>query len=177
MNKVKLVLVDYDGVFTSHKTYDKTGLCISKSVTDQTWTAIKRFRAAGVPVHVLTGDPWNEGILAARNIPAHFTRGVEKTDFLPELCQKYNVAPEEICYIGDDLFDVNLLRTVGFPYAPRDAAEECFDIGGAELLFSCGGSNVIMELFYKLRAKEVIPWLLFDEEYAKIKALDKTERF
>lgn len=177
---IRLLILDIDGCLTNgRKTYDKTGFCISKDFCDKDWTAIKRFRAAGVPVHVLTGDPWNEGILAARNIPAHFTRGVEKEDFLPELCQRYKVVPEECAYIGDDVFDVGLLGKVGYPFCPNDAYEECNISYNEDFirLNAKGGDHCLMELFEHCREKELISVLDFDEEYERIQQLDREEKF
>lgn len=177
---IKLLILDIDGVLTNgRKTYDKTGQCIAKDFCDKDWTAIKRFRAAKVSVHALTGDPWNGAILEARNIPAHFTRGVEKEDFLPELCQKYKVTPQECAFIGDDVFDVGLLEKVGYPFCPNDACAEC-DIAWNEdsfRLFVKGGDHCLAELFEYCVENALIPELSFEQEYERIKTLDAAETF
>jgi 3-deoxy-D-manno-octulosonate 8-phosphate phosphatase (KDO 8-P phosphatase) len=176
---IKLLIIDIDGVMTNgRKLYDKTGLCIAKEFCDKDWTAIKRFKAAGVAVHALTGDPWNEGILAARNILAHFTRGVEKEDFLPELCQRYRVMPQECAYIGDDVFDMGILLRVGYPFCPKDAIKDFReDEPHICRLESDGGENVLMELFELCIDEGWIPEYNFNAEYAKIQELDKLEKF
>jgi len=176
LKPLRCLCLDIDGILTDgSKLYDKTGLCIGKSFRDQNWTALKRFRAAGIIVLALTGDPWNEEICHNRRIPVAITRGHDKLEFLPIICKDHNVSPEEIAYIGDDLFDIKLLEKIGYPFAPSDATSECASV--SRVLKSKGGENILMELFYHCRGLGIIPTLPFDEEMQKIKELDKHEHF
>ena len=43
---------------------------------------------------------------------------------LRELMAEYNLKPEEIAYMGDDLPDVCVLKVVGLPCCPNDAVDE-----------------------------------------------------
>ena len=45
------------------------GNVVMKNFCDKDWTAVKRFRAIGIPVVFLTGDPFNAKILNNRNLP------------------------------------------------------------------------------------------------------------
>ncbi|MBV6513838.1 MAG: hypothetical protein FMNOHCHN_03394 [Ignavibacteriaceae bacterium] len=175
--QIKCLCIDLDGVVFGEKLYDKSGVCIGKMAKDQTWTAIKRFRAAGIPVIALTGDPWNEDILCNRKIPYEITRGKHKEDFIPKVCKTYKVSREEIAYIGDDLFDMGVLTAVGWPFCPSDATEECKSVCWSNFLKSKGGENILMELFYWCRERGLIPHLPFEEEYKKILSLDEHEKF
>ena len=40
------------------------------------------------------------------------------------LAQKYNLSLDEIAYIGDDINDLEVLRQVGWSFAPSDAIDE-----------------------------------------------------
>jgi YrbI family 3-deoxy-D-manno-octulosonate 8-phosphate phosphatase len=40
------------------------------------------------------------------------------------ICSKYNVKPEELVYIGDDVNDVKLLKEVGLSATPADSIRE-----------------------------------------------------
>ena len=73
---IKLVILDVDGVMTDGKKYyDRDGNVVLKNFCDKDWTAIKRFRAIGIPVVFLTGDPFNATILKNRNLPYVVNRG------------------------------------------------------------------------------------------------------
>lgn len=177
MNKIKLLLIDIDSVMTPNKLYGKDGLCLGKNFVDHDMTALKRFKVAGVAVEAITGDNWNADILYNRQISYTLSRGTKKEDYLPDICKRHNVAPKEIAYIGDDIFDIGLLKAVGFPFAPNDATEDVFNLTSAFQLKSKGGDNVLDELFYELRKDGFIDHLPFDEEFDKILELDTKQKF
>ena len=41
-----------------------------------------------------------------------------------ELLEKYNLKPEEVLYMGDDIPDYEVMQLVGLPCCPADAAPE-----------------------------------------------------
>ena len=87
---IKLVILDVDGVMTDGKKYyDRDGNVVMKNFCDKDWTAVKRFRAIGIPVVFLTGDPFNAKILSNRNLPYVVNRGEgfhrDKVNFLDEI--------------------------------------------------------------------------------------------
>ena len=45
-----------------------------------------------------------------------------------QLVDKYNLLPENILYMGDDVPDYPVMELVGFPCAPQDAAPEIKEI-------------------------------------------------
>lgn len=173
---LKIFLFDIDGVLTNgRKFYDKTGLCIGKEFCDKDFTVLKRLKARGIECIAVTGDPWNEQLMLNRNIKCINSRGKNKEDFLPIICKDYGVTPDEVAYIGDDLFDVGLLKAVGTAYCPQEAVIECFLV--ANQLLSRGGDNVLVELFDDLLSRKLIETLPFEEEYNKILSLDEHEKF
>jgi len=171
---IKLLILDVDGVLTDGKKYyDRYGNVTSKTFCDKDWTTIKRFRALGVNVMFLTGDAYNVEIAKNRNIDVIVTRNKEKADFLPEICEKYDVSPGEIIFVGDDIFDVGLMKLVK-SYCPKDSPLIVKD--HAQELHSYGGQNFVMQLFDYLSVKE-LPRFDFDEHLQKVYELDKKEKF
>ena len=51
-----------------------------------------------------------------------------KIDAYKELIEIYNIAPEEILYMGDDLPDYEVMQQIGVPTCPNDSAVEIKDI-------------------------------------------------
>ena len=47
-----------------------------------------------------------------------------KVEALNEFLQKYNLNPENVMYMGDDIPDYNVMKIVGMPVCPSDACEE-----------------------------------------------------
>lgn len=180
---VKLFLFDVDGVMTNGtKLYGKDGLCIGKNFCDLDWTALKRFKAAGVDVEAITGDNWNSDILYNRNISFTLSRGKRKEDFLPEICERNNVKLEEIAYVGDDIFDIGLLELVGYPFAPKNATRDIIPSNekfspDTIILKRNGGEGVIDEIFYYLRDGWAIEKFPFREEFQKVLQFDTKQKF
>ena len=177
---IKLIILDVDGVLTDGtKYYDHDGKVVLKLFCDKDWTAIKRFRAIGIPVVFITGDPYNEIILKNRNLPVVVNRGEgfhkDKVNYLTEVLDDYNCLAEEVLYLGDDLFDVNIMKSVGHPYCPLDSP--IIVKQNANTLYCKAGENVIMQLFDKLEIDELIPVVPYDEVMTKIYELDLKEKF
>jgi 3-deoxy-D-manno-octulosonate 8-phosphate phosphatase KdsC-like HAD superfamily phosphatase len=75
MNKIRLLILDVDGVLTDGKKYyDNTGSVLLKTFCDKDWTTIKRFKSIGLNVVFITGDPFNKFIEKKRNIKVYLNR-------------------------------------------------------------------------------------------------------
>lgn len=173
---IKLIVLDIDGVMTDgSKTYGIDGSVIAKTYNDKDFTAIKRFKASGVPVCFLSGDNRiNEKMAANRNIDFYYSRGIDKASFVEQFTVKYGAPASEILYIGDDIFDLSLLQVVGYPYCTADSPtivkNACSECG---IVPRKGGENVIAALYDILLDKNLIK----DATMEAIEILDKKEIF
>lgn len=177
---IKLVILDVDGVLTDgRKYYDKEGTVRLKTFCDKDWTAIKRLKALDIKVIFLTGDPFNVVIADNRKIDVIVNRQNgqhrDKSDYLPEICVEYEVTPDEIVFVGDDVFDYYLMSLVKHKYCPADAPDEVKEI--ATVLKANGGENVIMHLFDHLKKIELLPKYNFADHLEKVYELDLKEKF
>jgi 3-deoxy-D-manno-octulosonate 8-phosphate phosphatase (KDO 8-P phosphatase) len=179
--KISLLIFDVDGVLhTGAKTYDKNGDCMSKEWNDRDFSSLKRFRALGIPVAAITGDSWNEGFLQKRKIPYFISRNdnnhISKENFLPVIIDQFKVRLDEIIYIGDDLFDISIMKVLGrensfCPYnSPKIVQKHCNPYFSAH-----AGSDCISKLFDFLEDEDRIPKVPFEEIFPKMLALDKEE--
>ena len=177
---IKLVILDVDGVMTDGtKYYDRDGKVVLKVFCDKDWTAIKRFRALGIPVLFITGDPYNEMILKNRNLPTVVNRGEgfhrDKINFLPKVLEEYNCTASDVVYLGDDFFDYMITKGVKYKFcvsnAPRALQEIC------NILPCKGGENAIMYFFEELEDRALIPRKDAQEVMDKIYELDLKEKF
>ncbi len=60
----------------------------------------------------------------AQQLDAVFADVSPKTKVLDKVLQKYKVKTDQICFVGDDLVDLCLMRKVGFPIAVFNACPE-----------------------------------------------------
>jgi 3-deoxy-D-manno-octulosonate 8-phosphate phosphatase (KDO 8-P phosphatase) len=174
------LILDVDGVMTDGKKfYDKEGNVVLKNFCDKDWTAIKRFKAANVDVFFITGDPFNAKILENRNLPFIVNRGSgfhnDKSNFLKDIIQKYNIDVNQTIYVGDDVFDIKIMQQLKYSFCPSDAPNEVKKYSIS--LHGTGGENLIKELFDLLQEKQLITVSEFDAELIKIYDLDIKESF
>jgi len=150
MKTVKLLILDVDGVLSDGKKYyADNGLALYKTFCDKDFTAIKKFKASNCEVVFLSGDARvNKNLAKNRNVDFYYSRGKCKTEFLEEILKKYNVSINETAFVGDDIFDLPLMRKVRFKYCPNDAVRELKEI--CITLQNNGGNNCINELYDKL---------------------------
>ena len=179
---IKLLILDVDGVLTDGKKYyNRNGDVVMKTFCDKDWTAIKRFRAMGVNVIFLTGDPFNEKIASNRNIDCIVNRKdgrhTDKEDYLQEICDTYKVTKKEIAFVGDDIFDMGIIKKVKYSYCPEDSTEEIQN-AVTDIITAPGGNNCIMILFDYLKDSKLLPKKYDDEEHLKeVYSLDVKEKF
>lgn len=177
---IKLLILDVDGVLTDGKKYyNRQGDVVMKTFCDKDWTAIKRFRALGITVIFLTGDPFNEAIANNRNIDVIVNRKngkhTDKSEFLDELMKKHNVSQSEIAYAGDDVFDIQIMKKLEHSFCPQDCPAIVED--HAKPIPVNGGNNFVVALFQELEEMGLITVGDFDEHLKQVYALDEKEKF
>jgi len=177
---IKLIILDVDGVLTDGKKYyDRPGNVVMKTFCDKDWTAIKRFKALGIHIIFLTGDPFNEAIAKNRNIEVIVNRKngkhKDKGDYVEDICKKYKINTNEIVFVGDDIFDIGIMNKVKYSYCPGDAPKEVQEI--ANVLDKNGGQNCVMSLFDQLKEEKLLPNFKLQEHIDNVYKLDIKEKF
>lgn len=177
---IKLLILDIDGIMTEgNKLYDRSGLCKFKFFNDKDWTAIKLFRCHDVDVCFLTGDDFNLDIAKNRNIDCFLNKDnnflVDKVFYLDMLCQKYNVNPSEIAYLGDDYFDYNLLMAVKYHFVPEDSPIELKK--SFQVMPFKGGENLVIRFYEYCLDNNLIRDLDIQEKIKLLYDFDQKEKF
>ena len=126
IKKVKLLVMDVDGVLTDGKIiYDGDGKEI-KVFNVQDGYGLVLFQKMGLKT----------AILSARSAPAVTTRmkdlkitkiyqdAYPKMGTYKKILKELKVKEDEVCFVGDDLPDLPVLKRVGFAVAVKNAAPE-----------------------------------------------------
>jgi 3-deoxy-D-manno-octulosonate 8-phosphate phosphatase (KDO 8-P phosphatase) len=126
LSKIKLLLLDVDGVLTDGRiTYDSEG-GESKSFDVKDGHGLKLLQRAGIRVGIITGR--RSAIVARRaeelGIELVYQGAKDKSLPFNEIMQKLALAPEEIAYVGDDIVDLPVMRKVGFAATVADAVDD-----------------------------------------------------
>ena len=66
-----------------------------------------------------------------------------------KICKERNISLANVCYIGDDINDLEVLKMVGFGCVPADAMSKVKNVA-KYIAFSNGGNGVIREVADKI---------------------------
>lgn len=123
--RVAALVMDVDGVLTGGEIiYGPGGEWKVFSVKDG--HGFRLASRAGLLTAVITGRRSDVVAVRARElgVTAVVQGAVNKGRALDRVAARLGVDLQQICYIGDDLVDLPVMRRVGFPVAVADAAEE-----------------------------------------------------
>lgn len=124
--KIKLLLLDVDGVLTDGRiVYDSRGRDM-KFFDVHDGLGVYILKKAGIPTILITAKGSRAIRPRARDMEVEtvYENISPKTKALDKILKKYNVSSEEVCFLGDDLVDLCLMRSVGFPIAVLNAVAE-----------------------------------------------------
>jgi len=171
---IKLLILDIDGVMTDGtKVYGLDGLTMGKRYCDRDFTAIKAFKAAGVKVCFLSGDDKvNQEMAKNRKTDFYYARGKDKSDFVIDFEKTYDCSREEMAYVGDDIFDIPIMKVVGYSYCPKNVTE-WVKAAADWVIKKKSGDNVISALHEFLVEQELVQKPVLKD----IEELDKLESF
>lgn len=148
--KIKLVLTDIDGVWTDGGMYyDQTGNELKKFNTYDS-AGVLWCRMLNIPVGILTGETTDIVKRRAEKLKiAYLFQGVtDKVAVAEDLCRQIGISLAEVAYLGDDLNDMTLLKSVGLSACPASAPDYIKAI--CQHTLQCkGGEGVFREFVEK----------------------------
>jgi len=124
--KVKLLLLDVDGVLTDGRIiYDSLGRDM-KFFDVHDGLGVYALRKAGIKTVLITAKGSRSISPRARDMRVEevFENISPKSAVLEKILKKYKADIDEVCFVGDDLVDICLMKRVGFPVAVFNAAPE-----------------------------------------------------
>ena len=156
VNKIRLFLTDVDGCLTDGGMYySETGEAMKRFCVYDGMGMV-RLQEAGIPCGILTSE--NSPVVKARaqKLRLRFLRlGVgsrvnpgspSKLVAAKEICEELGIGLEDVCFVGDDINDIELLEAVGMPCCPPNARPEVKAVKGIRVLKTEGGQGAIREI-------------------------------
>lgn len=130
--RIKMFITDVDGVLTDGGMYYSAKGEEMKRFSTIDGMGLERLKGIGVKIAIITKE--NSSIAGARakklKIDDIFLGVDDKLPVVKKLIEKYDIKMEEVCYIGDDINDIEVLKNVGFPAAVSNAVPEVKAIAG-----------------------------------------------
>jgi 3-deoxy-D-manno-octulosonate 8-phosphate phosphatase (KDO 8-P phosphatase) len=124
--QIKTFIFDVDGVLTDGKVLVTTEGELYRSVDTKDGYAIKCALVQGYKIVIISGGT-NEGIrdrFKAFGIYDIYLGAHHKLDAYQDLMDNYDLNPEEILYVGDDVPDIPVMEKVGLSCCPADAVSD-----------------------------------------------------
>lgn len=130
LNKVKAFAFDVDGVFTDGTVFLMPGEEFMRSVNIKDGYAIQHAVKTGYPIAIITGGRSEAVRERFQNLGVTdiYMGASYKWDIYEDFRLKYGLEHDDILYMGDDLPDYEIMKKVGVPTCPSDAAHEIKDI-------------------------------------------------
>ncbi|CAN5874258.1 HAD-IIIA family hydrolase [soil metagenome] len=156
--KIKLLLMDCDGVLTDGRLYYTESGEQMKVFNVRDGQGIVLWHKAGFRSGIISGRDAKK-ILEARatELGMHYikARSHDKAKNFLDILQDAKVAFNEVAYIGDDVGDICLMEKVGLPIAVADAVSEVlpYAVYKTEAKGGFGAVREVTDLL--LRAKEI----------------------
>ncbi|MGI8786449.1 MAG: KdsC family phosphatase [Pyrinomonadaceae bacterium] len=156
--KIKLLLMDCDGVLTDGRLYFTENGETIKVFHVRDGQGLVAWHEAGFRAGIISGRNSKIVETRAKELGVEFVRqsAGNKIEAFEEILAAANVSAEETAFVGDDVADVSLMRRVGLAIAVADAVKETKEAAHfiTENKGGRGAVREITDLF--LRAKGVV---------------------
>ena len=124
--KIKTFIFDVDGVLTDGKILINSDGELLRSFDTKDGYAMKCALVKGFKIAIITGGR-NEAVrerFKELGVIDIYLGAHNKLDAYQDLMDNYDLNPEEILYIGDDIPDIPVMEKVGLGCCPADAASD-----------------------------------------------------
>jgi 3-deoxy-D-manno-octulosonate 8-phosphate phosphatase (KDO 8-P phosphatase) len=127
--KIKLLLMDVDGVLTDGRIYyvpsPRGGLFETKTFHSRDGLGLKFAQWSGLLTGIISGRSSRVVEYRAKELGIHFIQqdAPEKLEPYQKILHAAGLKDEEVCYIGDDVVDLPILIRAGLAVGVRDGHE------------------------------------------------------
>jgi 3-deoxy-D-manno-octulosonate 8-phosphate phosphatase (KDO 8-P phosphatase) len=148
MEKIKLLVLDVDGVMTDGGMYFAESGEQMKKFNAKDGMAVLHLTKNGFQVAIISSGFKSESIKNRAEMlgvqHCHVTRE-PKIEVLKNICVELGIELDQVAMIGDDINDLEVMRAVGVSFCPRDAVfavKKQVDV----ILEKRGGEGCVREL-------------------------------
>lgn len=153
LKNLKMVVTDVDGVLTDGGMYYFESGDEAKKFNTKDGMAVELFRKEGIEVIFMTRESTQIVVDRANKLGVRLEDGIkDKGKVLSERLKEYNLFPQQVAYIGDDVNDLEALKMVGVAICPADAVGLVKNI--CHLITKAKGGEGVLREVYELFLKQ-----------------------
>lgn len=145
--RVEAIVLDVDGVMTDGGIIPTLDGDFIRRYNAKDGYAIASALREGFKVCVISGGRGRmlENRLTMLGVTRMYLNCMDKTQAINEFIADYNLNPEDMIYMGDDIPDLECMRLVGIPVCPADAAMEVIEASRYVSEFN-GGHGAVRDI-------------------------------
>jgi YrbI family 3-deoxy-D-manno-octulosonate 8-phosphate phosphatase len=146
LRTVRLVVFDFDGVFTDNRVWVSEGGEESVACWRGDGLGLRRLDAVGVPYLIVSTEPNPVVARRGEKLRARCVHDVaDKLSVVRDEAGRVGVELASVAYLGNDVNDASCLEAVGLPAVPADAWPEVVPLA-RWVLDRPGGGGCVREL-------------------------------
>ncbi|MDR3338628.1 MAG: HAD hydrolase family protein [Candidatus Symbiothrix sp.] len=130
LTKIKAFVFDVDGVLSPEAIPLHPSGEPMRVINTKDGYAMQLAVKKGYILGIITGADSNAVRIRFESLGFQYiyTKAKNKINELVDFIRKTGLSPEAICYVGDDIPDYEVMKTVGLPACPADAVPEIKEI-------------------------------------------------
>ena len=147
--EIKMVVSDFDGVFTDGSIYISEKNEVQKKLNFKDIMGVSILIKSGIKFGIISGEK-SEILNYFKdkfNIEDIYGGIRQKGIVLDEIMKKYNLSRNEVLYIGDDINDISAMELVDYPIGPKNLNPILpFKVPNLQVTEAYGGNGAIREI-------------------------------
>ena len=163
--RVKLFLCDVDGVLTDGTVLMGNGV-ETKRFNIQDGLGLRLLQREGIKVGWISRRPSTATEQRARDLKVDFLRQIDgnKVDAVEAILEETRLSWPQVCYVGDDIVDLGVLKRAGVAVAVTNAIREAKDM--ADYITRAEGGHGAVREVVELILKTQNKWRRLVQEYS-----------
>lgn len=145
---IKMVISDFDGVFTDGSVYFDEKLNQQKRMNFSDIMGVSILIKKGIKFAIVSGENTNILNYFKEKFGIEDIYGLirKKGEIVEEILKKYNLKKDEVLYIGDDINDIPAFELVQYRVAPNNANPLIKMMDNMQVTDSKGGEGAFREM-------------------------------
>lgn len=149
--EIKMLLTDCDGCLTDGGMYYSEYGDELKKFNTRDGKAFELLRKRGIVTGIITSEKVALNRRRAEKLKLDILEEGcrEKAEAIEKYCKKFGIGMENVCYIGDDVNDLEAIKSVGYSCCPADAVSIIKN--SVDYISGCkGGDGVVRDVVRKI---------------------------
>ena len=153
---IKMIVFDVDGTLTDGKIYIGPKGEVMKVFSAKDGYAIANLKKHGIIPVIITGRKSEIVEVRAKELSIEevYQDILNKKEKLQEILNQYHYSWSEVAYVGDDIPDLEAMRSCGFKACPNDAVTEIKQVCDY-VSTKDGGYGAVREIIDRIIEKQI----------------------